>query len=54
MINTATLSKNTLATLLLCGRFGERDLEARPLNQSEFHELDHALEACNLEPETLS
>lgn len=53
MKNTTTLSANTLATLLLCGRFGEHNPEARPLNQSEFHELDHALEACKLAPENI-
>ena len=53
MSNIENLSKNTWVTLLLCGRFGERDIEARPLNQSEFHELDHALEICKLAPEDL-
>jgi predicted Rossmann fold nucleotide-binding protein DprA/Smf involved in DNA uptake len=53
MSDTTILSANTRATLLLCGRFGERNSEARPLNQSEFHELDHALEACNLAPENI-
>jgi predicted Rossmann fold nucleotide-binding protein DprA/Smf involved in DNA uptake len=53
MKNSATLSSNTRVTLLLCGRFGEHNSEARPLNQSEFHELDHALEACQLAPENI-
>ena len=53
MINTAALSSNTWVTLLLCGRFGEHNSNARPLNQSEFHELDYALEACKLAPENI-
>ena len=53
MRNTTTLSANTWVTLLLCGRFGEHNPEARPLNQSEFHELDRALEACKLAPENI-
>jgi predicted Rossmann fold nucleotide-binding protein DprA/Smf involved in DNA uptake len=53
MSNMATISSNTWVTLLLCGRFGEHNSEARPLNQSEFHELDHALEACKLTPENI-
>jgi len=53
MNNKAKISSNTRATLLLCGRFGEHNSEARPLNQSEFHELDHALEARKLAPENM-
>jgi len=53
MSNKATISSNTRVTLLLCGRFGEHNSEARPLNQSEFHELDHALEARQLAPENM-
>ena len=53
MSNSATLSANTWATLLLCGRFGKHNSEARPLNQSEFHELDRALEAYKLEPKNI-
>jgi DNA processing protein len=53
MSNKASISSNTRVTLLLCGRFGEHNSEARPLNQSEFHELDHALEARQLAPENM-
>ena len=50
MTATFGLSADTKATLLLCGRFGDHRLSAKPLTQSEFHKLDGALEARSLPP----
>ena len=50
MTNMEAISANTRATLLLCGRFGDRNSEIRPLNQSEFHELNSALKMNRLTP----
>ncbi len=47
-----SLSADTKATLLLCGRFGDR-LPTKPLTQSEFHKFDSVLEAQRLPPGSL-
>lgn len=48
-----SLRADTRATLLLCGRFGGKRPGIKPLTQSEFHELDRALDARNLTPGNL-
>ena len=53
MLKPSLLSTDTTAILLLCGRFGTRQPGIKPLTQSEFHELDGALEARKLTPGSL-
>ena len=56
MTTTSVLSADTKVTLLLCGRFGDHRLSAKPLTQSEFHKLDAVLEGRrgNGRPDTFS
>lgn len=53
MTTTSVLSADTKVTLLLCGRFGDHRLSAKPLTQSEFHKLDAVLEGRSLPPGNL-
>ena len=50
MILTASLSSDTIATLLLCGHFGDRRAGDRPLTPAEFHNLAHWLAGRRLGP----
>ena len=50
MPDLVTPTSETRATLLLCGRFGERRPGLKPLTQGEFHELDRFLDARQLSP----
>ena len=47
------LSADTRVTLLLCGRYGTKNLPTKPLTQSEFHKLDKTLIASDLTPASL-
>ena len=43
MTISTILSDDTIATLLLCARFGHKHQIAKSLTQSEFHKLDNLL-----------
>lgn len=53
LLEPPLLSTDATAILLLCGRFGERRPGIKPLTQSEYHDLDGALENQKLTPGSL-
>ena len=53
MTISPVLSDDTIATLLLCARFGHKHQIAKSLTQSEFHKLDNLLKDQNLTPGNL-
>ena len=53
MPNPSSLSADTTAILLLCGRFGTRRPGIKPLTQSEYHKLDGLLDNQDLTPGSL-